>query len=269
MSANETGRPVEATRGRFGGKVGVVVGAAPGSIGAAAALRLAAEGMSVLAADIDSAGAERTVDEIQLSGGNAVAMRLDLADDDSVRGVIDEACFRYGGLDYLVNSAMTRERRDEDLDVVSTPIEVWRRVLEVNLLGYVRTAREAIPQMIERGGGAIVNLTTGSERASSQRLVAYMSSKSAITALTRNTAIAFGPHGIRANAVCPGPTVTSNMLAANTDAFVSSAVQRSPQRRLGEPQDIAGTIAYLLSDDAAMIAGEVIYVDGGLGINRG
>jgi NAD(P)-dependent dehydrogenase (short-subunit alcohol dehydrogenase family) len=249
---------------RFEGKVAFVAGGAAG-IGAAAAERLAHDGAAVAVFDIDGSTGERLVDDISTSGGTAIALQGDLAEDDSVRHALERTCETFGGLDYLVNSAFIRNRADGN--VVDTPPEVWDRIMDVNLTGFARTCRYAIPIMIERGGGAIVNLTSGVDRAVTPTLVSYVVSKAGIIALTRSTAVAFGPQGIRVNAVAPGVTATANSLAFNGPALFEAWAQQSPKRRTGQPEEVGAVIAFLLSDDASMISGELVHVDGGRGIS--
>jgi len=250
---------------RFEGKAALVVGAAMG-IGAAAAERLAQDGASVVLADIDLAAAEGRAEGIRRAGGTAIAVRADLADEASLKAVIDQTCATYGGLDFLVNSGFMRSA--SDLTVTDTPQEIWDQMMDVNLMGYVRSCRHGIPRIIERGGGAIVNLTTGSHRLSEPRRVVYGVSKIGIQALTRHIAVTYGPQGIRANIVAPGLTLTENVLKA-TPAGAGNWAAMSPLRRAAEPREVAAAIAFLLSDDASHISGETLGTDGGKMINAG
>jgi NAD(P)-dependent dehydrogenase (short-subunit alcohol dehydrogenase family) len=244
---------------RFDGRVAIVTGSGTG-IGEATAVRLASEGAAVTVLDIDLPAAEKTVDAISASGGSAIAVHADLAHEGSIRDAIDRTCLTFGGLDLLVNNAFTTHRQDGN--VVDTPQEAWDRIVDVNLMGTIRACRLAIPLMIARGGGSIVNVITGSDRLAEARRIGYGVSKAAISALTRYTAVAFGPHGIRVNSVAPGATATANVLAAQDPAYAADWCRASPLGRMAQPEELAGVIAFLLSDDASHVSGEAIFVDG-------
>jgi NAD(P)-dependent dehydrogenase (short-subunit alcohol dehydrogenase family) len=251
---------------RFEGKAALVVGAATG-IGAATAERLARDGASVVLTDIDMPAAEERAGAIRAAGGTAIALLGNLADEATLKSAIDQTCTNYGGLDFLVNVGFMKSA--DDRTVTDTPQELWDRMMDVNLMGFVRSCRHAIPRMVDRGGGSIVNLTTGSDRLSEPRRVVYGVSKAAIQALTRHIAVTYGPQGIRANSVAPGLTLTANVLKSMPADSVERWSAISPQRRPAQPEEVAAAIAFLLSDDASHISGEVIRTDGGRGINAG
>jgi NAD(P)-dependent dehydrogenase (short-subunit alcohol dehydrogenase family) len=244
---------------RFEGKVALINGA--GGIGGATAQRLASEGAAVVVLDIDLAAAEAPVADIAASGGTAVAVRGDLSDEASLRAAVDLAVSEFGGLDFLVNIGFVGS--DRDLDVVETPQEVWDRIFDVNLMGFVRACRLAIPQMIERGGGSIVNISSGTAIVAEKVRIAYATSKVAIAGMTRNIAIEFASQGIRANAIAPGLIGTPNAIGHLDPEYVESIAASAPLGRIGRPEDMAAVICFFLSEDSSYVTGQLLVADGG------
>jgi NAD(P)-dependent dehydrogenase (short-subunit alcohol dehydrogenase family) len=253
-------------------KVIVVAGGATG-IGAASATRLAAEGARIVIGDLNFACAEKTAIAIEAAGGTAVAYQYDASVEDTVRDLIAFAVSVFGGLDGLHNNAadLSAAIITNDADAVTTPLDVWNRTLTVNLTGYLLGIRYAVPELLKRGGGAIVNTSSGAAFCGEDIRVSYGVSKAGIGALTRHVASAYGKQGIRCNAVAPGyvPLESMKKLTAETfdvdaeaimDELLNTAV-RAP--RLGKPEDVAAMVAFLLSDDGEWITGQVYGVDGG------
>ena len=251
--------------GRVEGKLALVTGAGSG-IGAASALALAREGAAVAVADIDLASAQRQVAAIEAEGGRAIALQVDLGDEASVIAMVEATVVRFGGLDILHNNAAdTLLSRTRDAAVEKVDTEVWDAILRINLRGTMIACRAAIPHLRQRGGGAIVNTSSGAAMAGALSHSAYSASKAAINSLTQSIATQHGKQGIRCNAICPGLVVT----AATKDSYAASGVGDTMLRhhltpRLGRPEDIAAAVLFLASDEAAFITGQVICVDGGL-----
>lgn len=244
---------------RFEGKVALINGS--GGIGGATAVRLASEGAAVMVLDIDLAAAEVPVKEITAAGGAARAIRGDLSDESSLREAVEQTVAAFGGLDHLVNVGFVGS--DQDLDVVNTPESVWERILDVNLLGFVRACRLAIPHMIDRGGGSIVNISSGTAILAEKVRVAYATSKVAVAGMTRNIAIQYASDGIRANAIAPGLIGTPNAIGHLDPEYVSSMGESIPVGRIGRPEDMAAVICFFLSDDASYVTGQLLIADGG------
>lgn len=245
------------------GKVAVVAGGATG-IGAATAARLAAEGCLVVLGDIDVDTARRTVEHIAADRGTATAVRFDLADTDSVAALLDVAAATYGGVDavFVVGADMGAIRADTD--VVDMDFEVWDRVMAVNLRGYVATMKYAIPHLLTRGGGTIVNMSSAAAFQGEAARPAYATAKAGIGALTRHVASRWGKQGIRCNAVAPGFTATEAIQAApQWPELQAAALNRIRGPRVGAPDDVAALVAFLISQDGEWINGQVINIDGG------
>ena len=248
-------------------KVSIVAGASPGGIGAAAASRLAAEGSSVVVADLRESSAARIAEEIQDAGGEAIACGVDISSEQSYAALIATAERHFGGADCLFQVAADLSPAtigvDGASDVTTIPTDVWNRTLDVNVTGYMHGAKAAIPAMLKRGGGSIVNTMSAAAWLAQPTRPAYATSKLAIEALTRHIAAAFGQQGVRCNAVAPGLVLTE------TAARVASPDERErqlhdlPSPRLGQPEDVAAMVAFLFSDDAEWINGQTIRVDGG------
>ena len=248
------------------GKGAFVTGAGSG-IGRATALRLASEGSPVAIVDVDLAAAEATAKSISESGGTAAAFDADVRDRAQVEAARDGALNAFGRLRYLVNNAGLV--RMSPLDELSE--EEWDLVLDTNLKGmYIVT--KAVAPAIAGAGGAIVNLATIEAEvvvaSSGHPQVHYNASKGGVKMLKKALAVELADRSIRVNAVAPGPIATS---------FIPGGDLRSPEAwsfmkermlvpRVGEPEDVAAAISFLLSDDASFITGEVIVVGGGLGM---
>jgi len=247
------------------GKIAIVAGAAPGNIGGATALRLAEEGMKVVAADLNEAAAQTVVDEIKSAGGYAVANGFDITDEASYKELIDFTAKEFGGIDGLFNVAadLSAQTIGKDTDVMSVPLEVWQHTIDVTLTGYMYGIRHSLPLMIKRGGGAIVNTSSSSVSIGESERVAYQTAKSGLVGLTRHTATLGGKHGVRCNLLVPGVTLTKAALTNTNEEFRKEALAAVRSPRLGTPEDIAAMVSFLFSDDSAFVNGQTILVDGG------
>jgi NAD(P)-dependent dehydrogenase (short-subunit alcohol dehydrogenase family) len=254
------------TDGRFTGKVAIITGGG-GSIGRATARRLAAEGAAVTVADLDADAADRVAETIRAEGGAARAQPTDVTVPESVAAMVRDTVAAYGGVDVLHNNAAAIALNGRDQDVVTMDLDTWHRVLEVNLTGPMLGCRHAIPEMLARGGGAIVNTASAAAFYGSTTLAAYGTSKAGLVALTRYVATAYGDRGIRCNAVAPGVVVdraTQEALGGPTGETLRRYTQSHLVGRLGYPEEIAAAVAYLASDDAAFVTGETLRIDGGM-----
>ncbi|MGY0556935.1 MULTISPECIES: SDR family NAD(P)-dependent oxidoreductase [unclassified Lysobacter] len=246
-------------------KVAVIAGAAPGNIGGATAIRLAAEGVKVVVADFNAPAASAVADEIRDSGGIARDRAFDITDEASVKSLIDHAIDEFGRIDGLFNVAADLSARTfgSDSDVMSVPLDVWRHTIDVNLSGYMYGIRHAMPIMIRQGGGAIVNTMSSSVWMGETNHVAYQSSKSGLIGLTRHSASVGGKHGVRTNLLSPGVILTQAAMNGTSEEWRAEILKGVRSPRLGHPDDIASMVAFLFSDDASYVNGQSILVDGG------
>ena len=248
-------------------KVIVVIGGGTGAngpgIGAACALRAAAEGARVVVGDLDEAAARATADQI---GVAATAVRVDIADEESVNALMAAALDRNGTVDGLfVNSAdLSPETLGRDTDALTVPLDAWNRTFAVNVTGFLLAVRAVLPHMLEQGHGSIV--VTISDAAFAGELVrpAYGVSKAGITALVRHIAGKWGRDGIRCNAVSPGPVLKESVVATLSEDERKQNIRRLRSHRMGKPSDVGSMAAYLLSDDGEWINGQVYSVNGGI-----
>jgi meso-butanediol dehydrogenase / (S,S)-butanediol dehydrogenase / diacetyl reductase len=244
--------------GRFRGTNAVVTGGAHG-IGRACAMRLAAEGALVAIADLDQAAARLVRDHLPDGLGPHLALAMDVTNSSSVEQAIGQAADELGQIDVLVNVAGgdTEHGRFEDIDD-----EVWIRMLELNLLGVVRCCRAAIPHLRRSTRDPAIVIVSSVNALTALGSEPYSSAKAGITSLTTNLAASLGPDGIRVNAVAPG-TIRTRVWEGQ-EGGADRMQQLYPLRRVGEPEDVAGAVAFLASSDAAWITGHTLPVDGGL-----
>jgi len=247
--------------GDLDGKVALISGGAFG-IGRATSRELARQGATVVIGDLYADKAQRVADEIDAEGSTALALHLDVSDEDSVAQFVATAHATFGHVD-LVDHNAARTDFVSDLDAVHVDLETWDMVHRVNERGALLMARFAIPHMIEQGGGAIVNISSGSATIGERSRVAYGASKAGVEQLTRHLANRYGEYGIRANAIAPGFILTDSAAKGIPDDLQDVLRAQNPMRRLGTPDDIANAVAFLLSDRAGFINGHVLRVDGG------
>ena len=248
------------------GKRILVAGGATG-IGAATAERLGREGARLYLGDINEEGVRAVAERINAAGGAAAAARFDLADEASVEALVAGAVAHLGGLDGVANIAadLSPETLGNDGPLLDMSVAIWERTLRANLIGYALIAKHAVPHLIAAGGGAIVNTSSGASWVGEPVRPAYAASKAGINALTRHIASAYGKEGVRANSVSPGAVMSETALATMSDEFKAQMLAGVTVPRLGQPDDLASTICFLLSDDASWVSGQVWSVNGGAG----
>lgn len=247
------------------GKVAIVTGAAAG-IGEASVKLFAAEGARVVVADINESDAQRVAEEIRAAGGEATAIRADVGKLEEVRALVDKTVGTYGGVDVLFNNAYAKHLLTLDLSVVDIDPQVWDDIMRINVTGPMLACKYAIPHMIKRGGGSIINTSSLAHRASEDVRCAYSSSKAALNALGRSVAVQYGKQGIRCNTIAPGLVVTPTVLSVIPEKEREIYLAHAMTPTLGEPKNIATVALFLACDDSAYVTGQVIEADGGLGI---
>ena len=246
-------------------KVAVVAGGA-GGIGTATSLRLAEEGARVVVGDLNEGAAKDVADRITKAGGTALAVPFDISDEDSVRELFGAAIDAFGGVDLChANAAdLSVPVIMGDTDALAIDLDIWDRTLLVNLRGFLLVTRQAIPQLLERGGGAIVYTSSAASFVGEPARPAYAAAKSGVNALMRHVASHWGKQHIRANAIAPGLVVSDEMSEVIPEDLQKRTLKGTRSWRLGHPRDIAAMVAFLLSDDGEWINGQVISVDGGV-----
>jgi NAD(P)-dependent dehydrogenase (short-subunit alcohol dehydrogenase family) len=245
------------------GKVAIITGAASG-IGRATAPLFAREGAAVALADLHDVAGREVAREIQAAGGRAFFECADVSAAADCRRIVERAKAEFGALHILFNNAGIIRRAS----VLETSESDWDRVMAVNVKSIFLLSKEAIPLMLESGGGSIVNTASGWGMAAGKRAAAYCASKGAVVLLTKAMALDHGPQKIRVNCVCPGDTDTAMLrseaqqLGAPEKLFLAEAARR-PLGRVGKPEEIAEAVLYLASDASAFVTGTALVVDGG------
>src|SRR5581483_7738961 len=234
---------------RLAGRVAIVTGGGSG-IGQATARLFAREGARVLVADCNAEAARETAFSINSAGGEAESAAVDVSSAAHACRMVEEAAAAFGHVDILFNGAGILYHGT----VTETDEDTWNRVISVNLTGTFLCCKAALPAMIARGGGSIINVSssTGAHDACA-RAAAYVASKGGVTLLTKSLAIDYAKHNVRVNAICPGPTDTAmlrnNMLPERLESFAASF----PLRRLGRPEESAYAALFLASDEASFV----------------
>jgi NAD(P)-dependent dehydrogenase (short-subunit alcohol dehydrogenase family) len=246
--------------GRLDGKVTVITGAG-GGMGRDAAVLFSEEGAQVCVADIDLEAAERTASEAR----DAFAVRVDVADPESVQAMFAATVDRYGGIDVLYNNAGISPADDDS--ILDTEPDAWDRVQAVNTKGVYLCCKHGIPHLLERGGGSVINVASFVAlvgAATSQ--ISYTASKGAVLSMSRELGVQFARQGVRVNALCPGPVETPLLLRIFGDDPAAYERRRIhlPMGRLAKPREIVNAALFLASDESSYVNGATFVVDGGL-----
>ena len=249
---------------RLQGKVALITGGTSG-IGRATALLFAQQGAAVAVAGRDKGRGEQVVQELRARGGRAIFLPVNIAKASDCQQAVERTIAAFGGLDILFNNAGIIQRKT----VLELSEEEWDLEMAVNLKAVFLLSRAAIPHMLEKGGGVIINNGSDWGLVGGPRAASYCASKGAVVLLTKAMAIDYGAHHIRVNCICPGDTDTPMLrnealqLSETDETFLREAAQRLPLQRLGRPEDIAQAALYLASDESSFVTGTTLVVDGG------
>jgi len=254
--------------GRLTGKIALITGAA-GAQGRAAAMIFARHGAKLALADIDEMRVQEVRAQVEAAGGEAFAVGVDVTQEASVRDMVEASLKHFGMLNVLYNNAGINNggptEAERDVDVVRLPLEIWQRMMSVNLTGVFLCCKHAIPALVVAGGGSVINISsTAGILGSSLSGHSYSASKGGLNSLTRSMAAAYAKHKVRVNAICPG----------SLEPVMRFGIPRTPERqrmlesnyplgRLGTEEDVVQLAVYLASDESSWTTGAVIPVDGG------
>jgi len=251
---------------RLANKTALITGAGSG-MGRLAAETFAREGAQIVGADVTEDALKETVSMVEKEGGSIVGIATDVTNAESVRDAIQAGVKAFGKLDVLYNNAGIFP--DDDTSVVETDESVYQHVIDVNLKGVYLCCKYGIPELVKAGGGSVINI------ASFVALMgctvpqdAYTASKGAVLSLTRSLAVQYGPHGVRANAICPGPILTpllESLFPSEEERL--KRLNRIPLGRFGRAEDIVYAGLYLASDESSWTTGTTFVIDGGITVN--
>jgi NAD(P)-dependent dehydrogenase (short-subunit alcohol dehydrogenase family) len=252
---------------RLEDKVTIITGAA-GGMGRVAAGLFAGEGARLVLADVSEEAVESAAADVRAAGGQATAVVADVSKEDDARRMVDHAVATFGRVDVLYNNAGIMPAADHS--VVDTDVATWDAVMAVNVRGVFLGCKHAIPRMMDQGAGSIINIASFvAILGCSVPQDAYTASKGAVLSLTRSLAVQFGPHGVRTNAICPGPVETPLLMdwLVKDEEAKRIRLARNPTGRFGKPEEIVYMAMYLASDESRWTNGASLVVDGGITVN--
>jgi 2-hydroxycyclohexanecarboxyl-CoA dehydrogenase len=252
---------------RFSGKTVIVTGGG-GGIGGAACQRFASEGANVAVFDMNLATAEKVAEDITAAGGKAQAFTCDITQREQVDAAIAATQAAFGSIDVLVNNAGW----DIFKPFTKTVPAEWDKLISINLVGALHMLHAVLPIMAAKGGGRVVNIASDAGRVGSSGEAVYAACKGGLISLSKTLAREHARHNITVNVICPGPTDTAlldgfKQGASNPDKLMEAFAKAIPLGRIGQASDLAGSIAFMASDDAGFVTGQVLSVSGGLTMN--
>jgi NAD(P)-dependent dehydrogenase (short-subunit alcohol dehydrogenase family) len=240
-------------------KVAIVTGGSSG-IGRATAIALGKEGVKIAIAARRAKEGEETVRLVKEAGSEGIFVKTDVANENDVRSLVEKTVKQYNRLDYAFNNAGIEEKTTPLVDQTS---EVFDQIMNVNVKGVWLSMKYEIPEMIRTGGGAIVNTSSGAGVIGYPQMPIYIASKHAVLGLTKSAALEYAKSGIRINAIAPG-VVETEMVERVDKQLIESLKSITPIGRIGDPQEIANAVVWLLSDKASFVLGHTLLVDGGV-----